>query len=364
MKAKNVKVTTTSGFDGVVIEEYLEPVAAHVVVGMNLFKDFIAGFSDFFGGKSNTYQNTLATINDEVIEELRKKAYGLGGNCVLGLKIDNDEVSAQGKSMIMVTAIGTAARARFPVQVAASMQKLTVGSVSIEKYNFLKKKRAYITAGEKGTLVTNEEFWDFVKTNKVAEMAPFLLERFLQAVETSKGYISEHVEYLSRNLKEYFSAIDTELAIACLYDKLMKEPSFEARSSIIEIVKELNLVDYFRIMEFLKSNKFTLQKTGVHLLTAQKMAYNVTDIKLMEEILATVTATFVDKGIRTVKRKLLFIREREMWVCDCGKENDADRLYCSNCYKDIHGFFEEEVKPGEVIPKLTEELEILKEEIG
>ncbi len=364
MKAKNVKVTTTSGFDGVVIEDYLEPVAAHVVVGMNLFKDFIAGFSDFFGGKSNTYQNTLATINDEVIEELRKKAHALGGNCVLGLKIDNDEVSAQGKSMIMVTAIGTAARAKFPVQAAVSSHKSKAGSVSIEKYNFLKKKREYVTAGEKGTLVTNEEFWDFVKTNKVAEMAPFILERFLQAVETSKGYISEHVEFLNRNLKEYFSAIDTELAIGCLYDKLMEEPSFQARSSIIDIVKELNLVDYAKIMDFVKSDKFTLQKTGVHLLTAQKMAYNEVDIRLMDDILAIISNTFVDKGIRTVKKKLLFIKERELWVCDCGRENDADRLYCSNCYKDIHGFFEEEVKPGEVIPKLTEEIEILKEEIG
>ena len=85
MKAQNVKVTTASGFDGVDIEEYLEPITAHVVDGMNFFKDFLSGFSDFFGGKSKTSQNTLASINDEV--------------------------SAQGKSMMMGTALGTAAKA-------------------------------------------------------------------------------------------------------------------------------------------------------------------------------------------------------------------------------------------------------------
>ena len=82
MKSQNVKVTTTSGFDGVEIEEYLEPITAHVVVGMNFFKDFLSGFSDFFGGKSKTYQNTLASINDEVINELsmfgRMSCMGVG----------------------------------------------------------------------------------------------------------------------------------------------------------------------------------------------------------------------------------------------------------------------------------------------
>lgn len=364
MKAKNVKVTTTSGFDGIEIEEYLEPVAAHVVVGMNLFKDFIAGFSDFFGGKSNTYQNTLATINDEVIEELRKKAHAMGGNCVLGLKIDNDEVSSQGKSMIMVTAIGTAARAKFPKQSAASAQKAKAGSVSIEKYNLLKKRKEFVTASEKGTLVINDELWEFLKTNKVTELAPYLLNKYLQAIETSKGYVSEHVEYLTKNIKEYFSIIDQDIAIGCLYDKLLKEPSFELRNSIIDIVKELNLVDYRRIIEFLQSDNFNIQKTGIHLLVAQKMMYEQADIPYIEEILNEISTIFRERGVRATKKKSLFTSEKEIWICSCLKENDMDKIYCSNCFKNIYGFFEEEVKHTEVISKLRGELEILKEEMG
>lgn len=364
MKAKDVKVTTTSGFDGVEIEEYLEPVAAHAVVGMNLFKDFIAGFSDFFGGKSNTYQNTLATLNDEVIEELRKKAHAMGGNCVLGLKIDNDEVSAQGKSMIMVSAIGTAARAKFPKRPAASAQKARAGSVSIEKYNLLKKRKEFVTASEKGTLVINDELWDFLKTNKVTELAPYLLNKYLHAIETSKGYVSEHVEYLTKNIKEYFAVIDADVAIDCLYDKLMKEPQFESRNSIIDIVKELNLVDYSRIMVFLQSNNMNIQKTGVHLSLAQKMNYEQADIPNIEKLLKTISDIFRERGVRATKKKSLFTSEKEIWVCSCLRENDMDRIYCSNCFKNIYGFFEEEVKHTEVISKLSGELEILKEEMG
>lgn len=109
-----IKVTTTSTFEGVEITDYLEPITAHVVVGMNMFKDILASFTDVFGGKSNTYQNTLSNINEEVLNLLREKAKRIGANCILGLKIDNDEISSQGKSMLMVTAVGTAAIANFP----------------------------------------------------------------------------------------------------------------------------------------------------------------------------------------------------------------------------------------------------------
>lgn len=102
-------VTTTSNLDEIKIKEYLHPVSAHVVVGMNLFKDFMTGITDAFGGKSSTYEKTLESINDEVIYKLQNKAIQLGANCILGLKIDNSEISAQGKSMLMVTAVGTAA---------------------------------------------------------------------------------------------------------------------------------------------------------------------------------------------------------------------------------------------------------------
>jgi uncharacterized protein YbjQ (UPF0145 family) len=59
MKPQDVKITTTSGFDNAEITEYFYPITAHVVVGMNVFKDFLSGFSDFFGGKSSSYQYTL-----------------------------------------------------------------------------------------------------------------------------------------------------------------------------------------------------------------------------------------------------------------------------------------------------------------
>jgi len=53
--------TTTDTLDGY-IDEYYEPITANVVVGSNVFSDFAAGWTDFFGGRSSTYERKLQDI--------------------------------------------------------------------------------------------------------------------------------------------------------------------------------------------------------------------------------------------------------------------------------------------------------------
>jgi uncharacterized protein YbjQ (UPF0145 family) len=113
MPTPSIKITTTPGFDGIVITQYLQPVFAHTVIGMNIFKDFVAGITDIIGGHSKSYEKTLQNINEDVLQKLSEKALKLGANCIVGLRIENDQISSGGKSMLMVSATGTAAIAGF-----------------------------------------------------------------------------------------------------------------------------------------------------------------------------------------------------------------------------------------------------------
>lgn len=363
MKAQNVKVTTTSGFDGVEIEEYLEPITAHVVVGMNFFKDFLSGFSDFFGGKSKSYQNTLASINDEVINELRKKAHSIGGNCILGLKIDNDEVGAQGKSMMMVTALGTAAKANFSKKSMTSPENIKADRISNELFNYYKQKKKYIIDSENNTLRINDALWDFVKSNKVNELAKYLLNSFLAFADSYQELQKEEFNRFSTHLIEYFSIIDSDIAIDCLYNKLLEEPKDKLRKKIIEKISELQLLDFDRITGLLKNQDFSIQKCGVQILKAEKASYEKSDIQRIDNIINIVSSSFNERGERSTKKKALSSKEKEIWICECGKENDMDRKYCSACQKDIYGFLEQEVEPMVIAEKLVNELEILKSTI-
>lgn len=105
---KNIIITTTNSIEGNKVVRYLDAICSNVVIGTNIFSDLAASFTDFFGGRSETYQNKLERIQKEVTKELKHKASILGANAILGFKLDFDEISGGNKSMFMVSSSGTA----------------------------------------------------------------------------------------------------------------------------------------------------------------------------------------------------------------------------------------------------------------
>lgn len=74
---------------------------------MNAIKDFSAGLSNFFGGRSSSYEDELLRSREAAIQEMENRAAALGANAVIGVDIDY-EVLGTGNNMLMVTASGTA----------------------------------------------------------------------------------------------------------------------------------------------------------------------------------------------------------------------------------------------------------------
>lgn len=99
-------ITTTNTIDGKIITNYKGIVFGEVVAGVNFIKDFAAGLSNIFGGRSGSYENELIEAREQAIEELQRKALSLGANAVVGLNVDY-ETLGQG-NMLMVIASGTA----------------------------------------------------------------------------------------------------------------------------------------------------------------------------------------------------------------------------------------------------------------
>jgi uncharacterized protein YbjQ (UPF0145 family) len=100
-------ITTTPNVEGRNITEYKGIVFGEVISGVNFIKDFAAGLSNFFGGRSGSYEGELIEAREEAIREMEKRARFLGANAIVGVDIDY-EVLGQGGNMIMVTASGTA----------------------------------------------------------------------------------------------------------------------------------------------------------------------------------------------------------------------------------------------------------------
>ncbi len=67
MSARQIKATTTLNFEHAAIKDCSDPVTAYVVAGMNIFKDIFSSITDFTGGRSKSYQNTLSSITHEAM---------------------------------------------------------------------------------------------------------------------------------------------------------------------------------------------------------------------------------------------------------------------------------------------------------
>jgi uncharacterized protein YbjQ (UPF0145 family) len=100
-------VTTTPSVEGRKITEYKGIVFGEIVSGVDFIKDFAAGLTNFFGGRSGSYEGELIEARENAIMEMVNRAGQMGANAVVGVDIDY-EVLGQGNNMLMVTASGTA----------------------------------------------------------------------------------------------------------------------------------------------------------------------------------------------------------------------------------------------------------------
>ena len=100
-------ITTTPSIEGKEIVEYRGIVFGEVVSGVDFVKDFAAGLSNFFGGRSGSYEQELLTARENALRELEQRAYAIGANAVVGVDIDYEVLGAN-NGMLMVTASGTA----------------------------------------------------------------------------------------------------------------------------------------------------------------------------------------------------------------------------------------------------------------
>lgn len=251
---QNIKVFTNSTFnESLKIEKYLEPVTFHVVLGMNFFADFVQSITDVFGGRSETYQKRLEAINSEVIEGIKNKVRKVGGNAAIDLRIDNDEISAKGKSMIMVTAIATAViMNEKKTNVGDELQKrLTESSedlVDLEDFyfqsNLLSSKRKLAEVND------SKSFMQTVHYSIDEKLAPYLRDEVFNALaridvnpsSSFTGTVSNNIYkcLVEMNYEESSSFLYSQFSILLEFEELQFSRKAEYICSLIKNTYSVN----------------------------------------------------------------------------------------------------------------------------
>jgi uncharacterized protein YbjQ (UPF0145 family) len=342
---KEVLVLTTSSIEGIKIKKYLKPISSHVVAGTNVFSDFAASFTDFFGGRSESYQKQLSSLYNEAIERIKIAAFEIGANCVVGLKVDLDEISGKGKAMFMITVVGTA------IIIDDSYQQSTITidekseNVSIDKIIGLHKKKELIRASSAQSWQIDDDTWDFIIQNQVEELFPTLLKKMDNLRNQMRV---EEANIFYKRIVTYINNFPENKRNDLLYLALLKEKDEHLIKDISKMINDLQLLDLKFIYNVLVNDEFENQKKALQVLSYQNHFYNREDVDDFGKIKSLIQTKFNERGTRSTKKQLLSSKEKEVWVCECGQANDIGLPggdYCIKCNKDIYGFKKEQINP-------------------
>ena len=108
MGGVNMIITTTQDVPGMEIVEYKGLATGEVVAGINFIKDIGAGLRNFFGGRSQGYEDEIIQARLQALKELEERAAAMGANAVIGIRIDFDGLGNNGSNMLLVTVTGKA----------------------------------------------------------------------------------------------------------------------------------------------------------------------------------------------------------------------------------------------------------------
>ncbi|MEO0406287.1 MAG: YbjQ family protein [Cyanobacteria bacterium P01_A01_bin.135] len=104
-------LSTTDVVQGATVTQYLGVVTAEVVYGSNALRDFFAGIRDIIGGRTAGYERVFERGQQEVIEELSRRAARLGADGVIGIEINTGTINLDETGvLLLITGTGTAVK--------------------------------------------------------------------------------------------------------------------------------------------------------------------------------------------------------------------------------------------------------------
>jgi uncharacterized protein YbjQ (UPF0145 family) len=104
-----IMVSTMNDLPGYEVVEVYGEVFGLIVRARNVFSNIGAGFRTVFGGEAKGYTTLLTDSRNQAIERLREHATERGGNAVLAMRFDCNEIADM---MSEVAAYGTAVTVR------------------------------------------------------------------------------------------------------------------------------------------------------------------------------------------------------------------------------------------------------------
>lgn len=336
-------VTTASTIEGWEIEEHLGVVASHAVAGTGLVSEFFAGFSDIFGGRSNSYRRQLESLYRDTVVDLLGQARARGGNWLIGLRIDLDEVSGKGTQMFMITGLATAVRSRRLSRSGETTHQ--VGrTVEASEVSTMESRLALLEKLQSDTSHLGDADWAFLVEHRVEEACARILRRLAARYSTP----DEGTAGTRQKAAALFAAVSPAVATDVLYAGIRQE---SLALAAIDLIFDCSLCSYPHVTTALQAADVESRRSALQTLRAGQLSYSTSSLAEITTLRSLIPRVFPNRSTRVEKKGVLG-GAKQMWQCPCGRANALDESHCGGCYRDPEGFRFEDLTPTKALALL------------
>lgn len=336
-------VTTTSSIDGWTIEKYCGVVTHQIVIGANIFRDVFSSFRDIFGGVARGYQRDLQNMEEIAVDNLRNKASKLGGNIILGLRLDFDEVSGGGKSMFMLSASGTAVLGKSEKEqsTAEHTEMIPFERLDYEIERDLLNKKVF------------SEPYSIQSPNDIEELLKYKIEtldKVILFMQENSAYFDESKELLTQYLQNISNESINKFLLSGLFLSIRKDTFYK-------FISLLSLTDWFNyevIKSLLKTNNPKAHLRVLYLLEFQNNYFSKNDITELNQLIELIITAYKNYPIIQTTKGMLG-KEKKEWVClNCGINNSIELSICDKfeCQANVYGIPKNQISPESIMQSL------------
>lgn len=256
---KDILVITTSAIEGFNVLKHLNPVSAHIVSGTNLLDNLSKNLLNTRTIDSDSCQKKIDLLYNEAIEKIKYNTHEIGGNCVIGLSFNMNEISEKGKPILLMSVTGTAViiEKKETKRNISALYNEETKAISYDEIKNSQYKNKLIKKANDGSLSMDDESWQFLIYNQVDEVFDYVKSKLEDLFGTEK--YEEYVE----NFICYTKSLKRNKKIELLYKTIKTEENEQTLQIIINIIDGLHLYEFEKIMKLLNSEGINGDEIGI-----------------------------------------------------------------------------------------------------
>lgn len=325
----NVILTTNAEIAGHKILKHYGLISSTVVIGVDFVKEFIASFTDVFGGYSDTFRDEIESAKNKAYRDIKRKAMENNLNAIVKASVHVEPITGKDLMMFMVTVTGTGVlidnyeiynKNNTDYENECDKVRQILKTLDVEKNEVGKEKLlSKMTADELEDFILNME------NNQIVEVINAILDELKSA---NSKIIPSNTMSKIKIIKSYINKFEANI----YNDLLFKNLNY----SKVQLVSVLKIMSYKSIFEELtKNNTSEYFFEVISMLSITPEFIEKEDYKYIKDILNIINERYSDKV--EIKKANRFSKQ-EVWICKkCKHTVDLTSEVCSMCNYNKYG---------------------------